>query len=72
MAIVGAGAVGCEFADVFNAFGSKVTLVDVMPTILPLEDAEVAPTLGALVQEARDRRHHRRQDLEREGRRRTP
>ncbi|HEY7393739.1 MAG TPA: dihydrolipoyl dehydrogenase, partial [Gemmatimonadaceae bacterium] len=40
MVIVGAGAVGCEFADVFNAFGSQVTLVDVMPTILPLEDAD--------------------------------
>ena len=38
--IVGAGAVGCEFADVFNAFGSQVTLIDVMPTILPLEDAD--------------------------------
>jgi dihydrolipoamide dehydrogenase len=38
--IVGAGAVGCEFADVFNAFGSAVTLIDVMPTILPLEDAD--------------------------------
>jgi dihydrolipoamide dehydrogenase len=40
IAIVGAGAVGCEFADVFNAFGSEVTLIDVMPAILPLEDAE--------------------------------
>jgi dihydrolipoyl dehydrogenase len=38
--IVGAGAVGCEFADVFNAFGSEVTLLDVMPAILPLEDAD--------------------------------
>src|SRR6195256_1396129 len=38
--IVGAGAVGCEFADVFHAFGSQVTLVDVMPNILPLEDAD--------------------------------
>ena len=40
--IVGAGAVGCEFADVFNAFGSQVTLVDVMPVILPLEDADAS------------------------------
>jgi dihydrolipoamide dehydrogenase len=40
--IVGAGAVGCEFADVFNAFGSQVTLVDVAPTILPLEDADAS------------------------------
>jgi dihydrolipoamide dehydrogenase len=38
--IVGAGAVGCEFADVFNAFGSQVTLVEVMPNILPVEDAD--------------------------------
>ncbi|NUO62328.1 MAG: dihydrolipoyl dehydrogenase [Gemmatimonadaceae bacterium] len=38
--IVGAGAVGCEFADVFNAFGSEVTLVEVMPNILPVEDVD--------------------------------
>ncbi len=38
--IVGAGAVGCEFADVFAAFGSHVTLVEVMPSILPIEDAD--------------------------------
>ena len=40
MVIVGAGAVGCEFADVFAAFGSQVTLVEVMPSILPVEDAD--------------------------------
>ena len=40
MIVVGAGAVGCEFADVFNAYGTKVTIVEVMPTILPLEDAD--------------------------------
>jgi dihydrolipoamide dehydrogenase len=40
MIVVGAGAVGCEFADVFNAFGSQVTLIDVAPTILPLEDQD--------------------------------
>ncbi len=38
--IVGAGAVGCEFADVFAAFGSQVTIVEVMPTVLPVEDAD--------------------------------
>ncbi len=38
--IVGAGAVGSEFADVFNAFGSQVTLVEVMPGVLPVEDAD--------------------------------
>jgi dihydrolipoamide dehydrogenase len=45
MAIVGAGAVGCEFADVFNAFGTQVTLIDVAPNILPLEDADCSVEL---------------------------
>jgi dihydrolipoamide dehydrogenase len=40
VAIVGAGAVGCEFADVFAAFGSKVTIIEVAPRILPLEDED--------------------------------
>ena len=40
IAVVGAGAVGSEFADIFNAFGSKVTLIEALPRILPLEDAE--------------------------------
>jgi dihydrolipoamide dehydrogenase len=45
MAIVGAGAVGCEFADIFNAFGTKVTLIEALPRILPLEDAEASDVL---------------------------
>jgi dihydrolipoamide dehydrogenase len=45
VAIVGAGAVGMEFADIFNAFGSEVTLIEVLPRILPLEDAESSATL---------------------------
>ena len=45
MAIVGAGAVGCEFADVFAAFGTQVTLIDVAPAILPLEDADCSAEL---------------------------
>jgi dihydrolipoamide dehydrogenase len=45
LAIVGAGAVGCEFADVFNAFGSKVTLIEALPRILPLEDGESSDVL---------------------------
>ena len=46
MAIVGAGAVGCEFADVFAAFGSQVTLLEVLPQILPLEDAECSQVVA--------------------------
>ena len=43
--IVGAGAIGVEFAYFFNAFGSKVTLVEMLPQILPQEDEDVAKTL---------------------------
>jgi len=46
MAVVGAGAVGCEFADVFNAFGSQVTLIEVAPRILPIEDADASAELA--------------------------
>ncbi len=45
LAIVGAGAVGMEFADIFNAFGAKVTLIEALPRILPLEDADAAAEL---------------------------
>jgi len=43
--IVGAGAIGVEFAYFFNAFGSKVTLVEMLSQVLPVEDEEVAKTL---------------------------
>ena len=46
LAVVGAGAVGCEFADVFSAFGTKVTLIEALPRILPLEDAEASETVA--------------------------
>jgi len=46
VAIVGAGAVGCEFADVFNAFGADVTLIEALPRILPVEDAEASATVA--------------------------
>jgi dihydrolipoamide dehydrogenase len=40
LAIVGAGAIGCEFADVYAAFGTQVTLIEVADRILPLEDRD--------------------------------
>ncbi len=43
--IVGAGAIGVEFAYFFNAFGTKVTVIEMQPHLLPLEDAEVSQTL---------------------------
>jgi dihydrolipoamide dehydrogenase len=46
MAIVGAGAVGCEFADVFAAFGTQVTIIEVAKQLLPLEDDDVGAELA--------------------------
>ena len=45
LAIIGAGAIGVEFAYFFNAFGSKVTLIEMLPQVLPVEDEEVAKLL---------------------------
>jgi dihydrolipoamide dehydrogenase len=43
--IVGAGAVGVEFASIYQAFGTKVTLLEVAPDLMPLEDVEVSKEL---------------------------
>jgi dihydrolipoamide dehydrogenase len=39
--IIGAGAVGVEFATVWNAYGAEVTIVEMLPSLLPMEDEEV-------------------------------
>jgi dihydrolipoamide dehydrogenase len=44
--VVGAGAVGVEFADVFAAYGVQVTIVEALPRLLPLEDEEVSRVLA--------------------------
>ena len=46
MIVVGSGAIGSEFAYFYNAIGTKVTLVEYMPTIVPVEDEEVSKQLG--------------------------
>ena len=45
MIIIGAGAIGVEFAYIYNAFGTKVTVVEMMPRLLPVEDDEVGDAL---------------------------
>ncbi len=47
MVIIGAGAIGVEFAYFYRAFGTKVTIVEMMPTILPIEDAEISKLLAS-------------------------
>jgi dihydrolipoamide dehydrogenase len=45
MIVIGSGAIGSEFAYFYNAIGTKVTLIEVLPNIVPLEDEEVSKTL---------------------------
>lgn len=45
LVVVGAGAVGVEFASIFRTFGSEVTILEALPRIVPLEDEEISPEL---------------------------
>lgn len=45
MVVVGSGAIGAEFAYFYNAMGTKVTLVEYLPRIVPLEDSEISQQL---------------------------
>ncbi len=45
MIIIGAGAIGVEFADIYRAYGTAVTLIELLPTILPFEDEEITALL---------------------------
>jgi len=47
--IVGGGVIGCEFASIFHAFGTEVTIVEAMPSILPLVDEEISRRLQLLM-----------------------
>ncbi len=44
--VIGAGAIGVEFADFWNAFGAEVTIVEALPRLVPIEDEEVSESLG--------------------------
>jgi dihydrolipoamide dehydrogenase len=44
--IIGAGAIGAEFATIWNSYGVKVTLVEMLPRVLPLEDEEISAELA--------------------------
>ncbi|MGC2507652.1 MAG: dihydrolipoyl dehydrogenase [Candidatus Acidiferrales bacterium] len=45
LVVVGAGAVGVEFASIFRTFGTDVTILEALPRIVPLEDEDISPEL---------------------------
>jgi dihydrolipoamide dehydrogenase len=52
MVVIGSGAIGMEFAYFYNTLGTKVTVVEFMPRILPVEDDEVSKTMEKLFKKA--------------------
>ncbi len=52
MVIIGSGAIGSEFAYFYNAMGTKVTIVEVLPNLVPVEDEDVSQALGRAFRKA--------------------
>jgi len=50
MVVIGAGAVGIEFASIYRSFGSEVTVIEMMSQVLPLEDEEIAKELQKVLE----------------------
>src|SRR5262249_45354346 len=49
LVVIGAGAVGIEFASIFARFGTAVTVIELLPRVLPLEDEDVSAEAGKLL-----------------------
>ncbi len=52
LAIIGAGAVGVEFGSIFSRFGTKVTILEMLPRLVPVEDEEVSKELSRCFKKA--------------------
>src|SRR6266536_4048284 len=46
LVVLGGGIIGCEFASIFNRFGSEVTIIEMLDTLIPQEDADAAKELA--------------------------
>ena len=46
LVVLGGGIIGCEFASIFNRFGSEVTVIEMLPALIPQEDADAAKELA--------------------------
>ncbi len=46
LVVLGGGIIGCEFASIFSRFGSEVTVIEMLPTLIPQEDADAAKELA--------------------------
>ena len=46
LVVLGGGIIGCEFASIFQRFGSEVTIIEMLDTLIPQEDADAAKELA--------------------------
>jgi dihydrolipoamide dehydrogenase len=46
LVVLGGGIIGCEFASIFNRFGSEVTIIEMLPSLIPMEDADASKELA--------------------------
>ncbi len=46
LVVLGGGIIGCEFASIFERFGSEVTIIEMLPGLIPMEDADAAKELA--------------------------
>jgi dihydrolipoamide dehydrogenase len=46
LVVLGGGIIGCEFASIFRRFGSEVTIIEMLPSLIPMEDADAAKELA--------------------------
>ena len=66
--VLGAGAVGMEFASIYQRFGTACTVVEMLDRVLPLEDDDVSAEMTRMLPEARHRDHDRHKVRRRSGR----
>jgi len=52
LVIIGAGVIGCEFASIFNAYGSQITMVEMMPAAVAMLDKDVSAYMGAALEQS--------------------
>src|SRR5438309_7976475 len=46
LVVLGGGVIGCEFASIFQRFGSEVTIIEMLPSLIPMEDADASKELA--------------------------
>jgi dihydrolipoamide dehydrogenase len=57
LVVIGAGAIGMEFSYVFNSYGADVTIVEMLPNVLPLEDEEISKEMEKQLKRAKITAH---------------